>query len=209
MADPDPAPNFNRTHPEAGYCNRKLLQKGPNGRNLCRKCQTEVPYSSRTFCSEACVHEWRIRSDSGYAASTVLKRDHGICCLCGVNCLVQLAEARALLRQDRAALKVWLSERLIPDTRIYGKRLWDMDHTVPVVEGGGTCALENLRTLCIKCHKGVTSELAARRASARKASKALAASLAASLAPGDHNPESPASKANGSRKPRAKRARAL
>lgn len=46
--------------------------------------------------------------------------------------------------------------------------LWDMDHIKPVVEGGGSCELENLRTLCIGCHKRATAELAARRAQERK-----------------------------------------
>lgn len=45
---------------------------------------------------------------------------------------------------------------------------WDADHIVPVVEGGGECSLDNLRTLCHPCHKRVTAELAARRASGRR-----------------------------------------
>jgi 5-methylcytosine-specific restriction endonuclease McrA len=43
-----------------------------------------------------------------------------------------------------------------------------MDHIVPVVEGGGACGLENLRTLCKPCHKRVTAELAGRRAVAKR-----------------------------------------
>ena len=42
--------------------------------------------------------------------------------------------------------------------------LWDMDHIVPVIEGGGACGLDNLRTLCIPCHRGQTKALAGRRA---------------------------------------------
>lgn len=49
--------------------------------------------------------------------------------------------------------------------------LWDMDHIVPVIEGGGACGLENLRTLCIPCHKAETRALAARRAQKRRASR--------------------------------------
>ena len=51
------------------------------------------------------------------------------------------------------------------------RTLWDMDHIVPVVEGGGECDLDNLRTLCIWCHKRVTAELAARRAEERRRQK--------------------------------------
>ena len=31
--------------------------------------------------------------------------------------------------------------------------LWDADHILPVIEGGGECDLANLRTLCLKCHR--------------------------------------------------------
>jgi 5-methylcytosine-specific restriction endonuclease McrA len=44
-----------------------------------------------------------------------------------------------------------------------------MDHIVPVVEGGGDCGLENLRTLCWACHHRETAALAKRRAEKRKA----------------------------------------
>jgi 5-methylcytosine-specific restriction protein A len=39
------------------------------------------------------------------------------------------------------------------------KSLWDADHVVPVVEGGGECDLANIRTLCLKCHRAATAEL--------------------------------------------------
>jgi 5-methylcytosine-specific restriction protein A len=32
-----------------------------------------------------------------------------------------------------------------------------------VVEGGGECDLENIRTLCLKCHRAATAELRKRR----------------------------------------------
>lgn len=40
-----------------------------------------------------------------------------------------------------------------------GRSLWDADHTVPVVEGGGAAGLDNLRTLCVPCHQTVTKAL--------------------------------------------------
>ena len=42
----------------------------------------------------------------------------------------------------------------------HGGGLWDADHIIPVKEGGGQCGLENIRTLCIKCHKTETKKLA-------------------------------------------------
>lgn len=48
---------------------------------------------------------------------------------------------------------------------------YEIDHIVPVVEGGGCCGLPNLRTLCFPCHKQVTKALAGRRAAARRDKK--------------------------------------
>ncbi|MDE1160317.1 MAG: HNH endonuclease signature motif containing protein [Acidobacteriaceae bacterium] len=39
------------------------------------------------------------------------------------------------------------------------RSLWDADHILPVAEGGGECDLENLRTLCLPCHREATAEL--------------------------------------------------
>jgi hypothetical protein len=44
-------------------------------------------------------------------------------------------------------------------TRMSRKSLWDADHIVPVVEGGGECDLSNIRTLCLRCHRQVTQQL--------------------------------------------------
>lgn len=53
---------------------------------------------------------------------------------------------------------------------ICGRRPWNpqVDHVVPIAEGGGCCGLENLRLLCWECHNGVSAELAARLAAKRK-----------------------------------------
>lgn len=39
------------------------------------------------------------------------------------------------------------------------RRLWEVDHIVPVVEGGGECGLDNLQTLCLACHKAKTAAM--------------------------------------------------
>lgn len=46
--------------------------------------------------------------------------------------------------------------------------LWEADHIVPVVEGGGGCGLEGYRTLCVPCHKTHTAALARRSIHRRK-----------------------------------------
>ena len=138
----------------AGFCAISSLPKGPNGRALCRWCSVEVAPPARTFCSNACVHEWKIRTQADYAKMHVAKRDDGICALCRVDTF--------------AALRP-LPNREFPSRE--ARRCFDMDHIVPVVEGGGACGLDNLRTLCRPCHRAVTAELQKRRAAARRAAK--------------------------------------
>jgi 5-methylcytosine-specific restriction enzyme A len=140
-----------------GWADRQALPKGPDGRNLCRWCNLEVPKGRSTFCSAWCVEEWRLRSDPGYLREKVLERDGGVCASCGVDCLLAGRQLKRL--RGAARLKALLHWGLRAGSR---KSLWDADHIVPVVEGGGECDLQNIRTLCLKCHRTVTAELRAR-----------------------------------------------
>jgi 5-methylcytosine-specific restriction protein A len=134
------------------------LPASPNGRVLCRWCSLEVPRPRRTFCSEYCVNEWRLRTDPGYLREQVLARDRGICAHCATDTLAAWLWIKKS-RGDRRlrALREWGL------TRMSRSSLWDADHVVPVIEGGGECDLSNIRTLCLKCHRRVTAELRARR----------------------------------------------
>jgi 5-methylcytosine-specific restriction endonuclease McrA len=118
-----------------------------------------------------------VRTGSGMARF-IKKRDRGICALCGLDCEKISRELRQLIRNfwatwsdpDRsygrlgrkeAALKEYLSafraKHGIPAHR--KRRLWDIDHIIPVAEGGGSCSPENLRTLCVHCHRAETKKL--------------------------------------------------
>jgi 5-methylcytosine-specific restriction protein A len=46
------------------------------------------------------------------------------------------------------------------------RHLWEADHIVPVIEGGSN-RLDNMRTLCVPCHKAETRELRQRLSRAR------------------------------------------
>ena len=178
----------------------------------CRWCGKMPTGARRTFCSAECVHEHKLRTSPAYQAHCVLKRDHGVCEMCGRDCLAELknlmaerrARAAAIVRASGHNYECWrtgeygfcdhedCASLAIPHhskelrtachpycesvglpfhLRDGDRRLWEMDHRVPVVEGGGDCGLENLRTLCCDCHHRVTAELAARRAEERRRAK--------------------------------------
>src|SRR5215813_1664329 len=142
-----------RTMP-GGRVDRSSLERGANGRPLCRWCNLEIPLRRYTFCSEWCVHEWRLRTDPGYLREQVFLRDRGVCAVC----LVDSRAAYLELKKSRGARRLVLLERW-GLKRLNRRTLWDADHIVPVVEGGGECDLDNIRTLCLICHRRETALL--------------------------------------------------
>jgi 5-methylcytosine-specific restriction enzyme A len=137
-----------------GWVDRKNIARGPNGRGLCRWCALEVPARRFTFCSEYCVHEWKLRTQPGYLREQIFQRDRGHCAHCGVDTI----QEHIRLRRSRGPRRTALLEHWGMKTRIR-KSLWDADHILPVAEGGGECDLDNIRTLCLRCHRSVTIQL--------------------------------------------------
>src|SRR5580693_4152314 len=79
-------PRPGRRLADAGVMAREALPLGPHGRPLCRWCLMEIlAKRRRTFCSDYCVHQWRLRSDPGYLRDQVYLRDAGVCAECGVD----------------------------------------------------------------------------------------------------------------------------
>lgn len=155
--------------------------RGPNGRRLCRWCGTEVEPPRRTFCGDDCVHEWSVRQSPAYARAKVWERDRGVCTLCGTDTVKQRQELRAEFdfnerssrppEDRRKAFYARLKALHIPTSRWWSaghQGCWDMDHATPVVEGGGGCGLDNLRTLCLRCHWQQTRRLRQRRSKRKR-----------------------------------------
>jgi len=139
---------------KGGWVDRKSVPRGPNGRGCCRWCSLEVPRGRFTFCSEYCVHEWKLRTQPAYVREQVLKRDRGICAGCGMDTIAAARQLRYSRGTGRSALLAYW--RLRKRTR---KSLLDADHILPVAEGGGECDLANIRTLCLRCHRQATIAL--------------------------------------------------
>lgn len=167
----------------AGWVVPSRLPRGPNGRALCRRCGTEVPAGSRTFCSGACVREWKIRTQPAYARRLVEQRDHGICAACGLDTEAAREMARRVSRrlgEMRGPLYAANASALehhdfiqVPGLPRTSRSWWQADHIVPVAEGGGDCGLDNLRTLCSWCHGRESGALRKRLNAARRAAGAV------------------------------------
>jgi len=141
--------------------------RSSSGNRFCRYCKKEVYPPKRTFCSDPCVHEWRIRSNNKYMRETLYERDLGICELCLTDTRYQKIELENISRKakkedgDQYLTNVFFVNilQLLRITMKESKKsLWHADHRIPVFDGGGQSGLDNLRTLCIKCHKTVTKE---------------------------------------------------
>ncbi len=118
-----------------------------DGKRCCLVCNGAITAKQRsTFCSSECSDHHYIRTRPDFARLKVFQRDNGICRKCGLDCFAG---------QKRVRRSAGSGD------------LWQADHIIPVVEGGGECGLDNLQTLCTACHKAETGALAARRAKSR------------------------------------------
>lgn len=123
---------------ECGRASRVREQPtGPLGLPLCRWCQLEIlAKRRRTFCSDYCVHQWRLRSDPGYLRDLVFARDRGICGLCKADTVAIYNALKRARGADRAAGLSLYGMKTITSRR----SLWDADHVLPVAEGGGSAS---------------------------------------------------------------------
>jgi hypothetical protein len=162
------------------------------GRRLCGWCRSPLDRRSIGWCSDDCADEFWVRTSHTYVLALVHRRDIGVCSMCGLDTqkLLRIVD-RVRKRSERYYLGSggyreptdadagrWERLRGELAKRGYGNAdhgytpsLWEADHIIPVVEGGGCCGLENYRTLCIPCHRVQTRKLRARTRRTRFCSK--------------------------------------
>ncbi len=151
------------------------MQYDEDGNPLCRWCKSIVKPPKKTFCSKECIHQWKLRTSTSYLRKCVVRRDKGICAICKVNCL---AITRGFKRPKRGETWPAWKARVTALRKKYGipkhrTTFYDVDHILPVAEGGGAMIddlMANCRTLCLPCHRKVTSAFATKRAK-KKSSK--------------------------------------
>lgn len=164
----DRDPNFAKRRQINANALRRLLGR-PNGH--CTWCGDIVPPKRRTWCSRRCVDEFRLHCDPQVAAKFVYDRDGGVCQMCGRD--TKLCE-RVFWRflddlQPASGRKIRTTsyfQQAIRDPEVaeiarilgWGRGEWrEVDHIVPVAQGGGLCGPDNLRLLCGVCHHSVTN----------------------------------------------------
>jgi len=116
---------------------------------ICRWCNkaiglTKTGRESKSTWHPECVIEYKMLFHPSYTRRAVWKRDNGSCKQCGTKC------------------------------KRKGAPKWHMDHITPLIEASGDIKywkMENLQTLCEKCHKEKTAKEAAGRAFKRRLSK--------------------------------------
>lgn len=129
------------------------------------------------WCSAQCREEGLIRF--GFWRQLVEKRDKGVCAICGFDSLACQERVRKIFSRakgdKRGRHHPYTFERVRKfqhRTRIsFNGQPYEIDHILPVIEGGGCCGLDNLRTLCFVCHRKQTASLGRRRAEERRDAK--------------------------------------
>ena len=128
--------------------------------------------------------------DTAMIRGLLLERDSGFCGSCGLDCAALYlacerclgyggrlmdgrlyrelpSESAALWRDlDRFArqLHTAFNVRLADLDFHTGQHTWEAHHLTAVRDGGGGCGLEGYATLCRRCHKRASAELAGHRA---------------------------------------------
>ncbi|GKU88872.1 hypothetical protein SLEP1_g3086 [Rubroshorea leprosula] len=170
----------------SGYCKKEKeytqawsLANEP----LCKFCQkpckganAETPeYFEDLFCDLECYEEYRLRTSNRFLRQELFQVEHGICTNCQLDCHQLVKNLKPLSLQRRLEYIKKIAPKIASQKKLVNKLVndpsegnaWHADHVVPVYKGGGECRLENMRTLCVACHKDVTAAQNAERRTMR------------------------------------------
>ena len=130
-----------------------------------------------SFCSKDCF-EYHVQSRSGKTLRmAVFERDRGVCEKCHLDCHALVSRIKCLKPHQRLPIIESLApqftraqkDKLARDA--YEGSAWEADHIIAVKDGGGECTVDNMRTLCRRCHARNTKEQHKRWAWENKAKK--------------------------------------
>lgn len=136
-----------RKGPAPRFAGREIAFPKKLGR--CRWCGDPVKLPARYWHPE-CVKEYTARRSPAGLRRAVEARDRGVCSACNLDCLGLKSELGRWARGRHADLAARARAGLGVSPR--RKTFWDADHVLEVAAGGGSCGLDNVRTLCVWCH---------------------------------------------------------
>ncbi|QDZ20471.1 SNF2-like DNA helicase [Chloropicon primus] len=162
------------------------------GPTACREAGDVLYITSKRdlYCSSTCYDRASLSSSSSYVRRKLREIEKGVCQTCSLDCIKLVGALRAVKPKGKSALdlKEAVEERrkiLYAYSETFSRRgfgalrerllmqpiegnAWQADHVVAVFQGGGCAGLDNMRTLCVCCHKEVTAEQAKLRARERR-----------------------------------------
>lgn len=140
-----------------------------DGTWLCRWCLKPLSGRRTSYCGRDCREQVEIRC--GYRVRRkVWQRDRGVCTKCGKDTNARRRQINRARQGDPAAYRRMLEALELTPVEAR-KTLWEAHHKHPVSRGGGACGLKGFATLCVWCHKKVSSRLRVDTVSTGKARK--------------------------------------
>jgi len=136
---------------------------------LCAYCGGDLSAASRlpgvssTYCSRECAEQGRLKRGWGnQLRAQLFALEGGVCRLCSVDGHALFTRVLALEPAERLNALCNANWKLPKSAKALDRLLqnpkegdfWQADHILAVAEGGGSCGIENLRTLCVPCHIG-------------------------------------------------------
>lgn len=151
-------------------------------RGECTWCGKQVPKGRKTWCSKECTEAFFGRCSPSQQNIQIARRDKEICQICRRD----LAKSKRIFEHAKRYMRKaglltsvmhWREQDIslldVQEALGFARGRWyEIDHEIPVSEGGGLCDPSGLRLLCGQCHKDETAKLAARTASSNKQRKA-------------------------------------
>jgi 5-methylcytosine-specific restriction enzyme A len=133
----------------------KTLVKALDGSLLCQWCFNYLDLGESDFCNKYHEKEFKQRSSYNQLRADTFERDKGVCAKCqyDTEVLARNIEDKKKFADNPEDIATFLVDLgFNPNSA-----LWEADHIQPLALGGNI-GLDNVQTLCYKCHRSKTKD---------------------------------------------------